>query len=181
MELPLLLQIPSLSVMSRNEPPGFENCSARSAQLQFAVLTFFCLPLPWVPQGWGKTRMSQQEISASPLTVPWEIGCLTGWNGVMKQFHGHLVASILCSLHTHVLQQCTYVPPFWFVFPWGVLSCFKSGEFKILFLAAVGMPSAGVPGFDLRRPNLCHTSWRTRFAFRRMAQDATIVQTRAEP
>ena len=36
-------------------------------------------------------------------------------------------------------------------------------------------------GFDLRRPSLCHTSWRTRFGFRRMAQDATIVQKSSEP
>lgn len=111
MELPLLLQIPSLSVMSRNEPPGFENCSARSAQLQFAVLTFFCLPLPWVPQGWGKTRMSQQEISASPLTVPWEIGCLTGleWShetiswascGIYSMFSAHTcVATVQLMFH----------------------------------------------------------------------------------
>ena len=99
----------------------------------------------------------------------------------MKQFHGHLVASILCSLHTHVLQQCSLCSTILVCFSLRGVILFKSGEFKILFLAAVGMPSAGVPGFDLRRPNLCHTSWRTRFAFRRMAQDATIVQTRAEP
>lgn len=190
MELPLLLQIPSWSIMSRNEPPGFENCSARSAQLQFAVLTFFCLPLPWVPQGWGKTRMSQQEISASPLTVPWEIGCLTGleWSHETISWASFGIYSMF-SAHTCVATVQLMFHHFGLLFPEGcylvqvrgVQGSISCRSWDAITIVPQRIWSAGVPGFDLRRPSLCHTSWRTRFAFRRMAQDATIVQKSAEP
>lgn len=142
MELPLLLQIPSWSIMSRNEPPGFENCSARSAQLQFAVLTFFCLPLPWVPQGWGKTRMSQQEISASPLTVPWEIGCLTGleWSHETISWASFGIYSMF-SAHTCVATVQLMFHHFGLLFPeghWGVLSCSSQGSSRFYFLPQLG-------------------------------------------
>ena len=147
MELPLLLQIPSLSVMSRNEPPGFENCSARSAQLQFAVLTFFCLPLPWVPQGWGKTRMSQQEISASPLTVPWEIGCLTGleWSHETISWASCGIYSMF-SAHTCVATVQLMFHHFGLFFPEGCYLCSSQGSSRFYFLQQLGCHPLGYLG-----------------------------------